>query len=174
MKIIMQRSATQTFCLFAAVSASAQSGAAGCRTELGRRRQRKSWWQHRLGRRRLRNSWRQHRLWRRRLRNSWRQHGPRCGARRRRTPELLRSGGMVRRQPAGAACEASPCSAVTAEPALAMPLARLSQLSPGCDPGARSRVMGTPCYALPKHARREKGICRSPLMVGIDKFDYLR
>ena len=81
--------------------------------------------------------------------------------------------GMVRRQPAGAA-EASPCSAVTAEPALAMPLARLSQLSPGCDPGARSRVMGTPCYALPKHARREKGICRSPLMVGIDKFDYLR
>ena len=69
--------------------------------------------------------------------------------------------GMVRRQPAGAA-EASPCSAFTAEPALAMPLARLSQLSPGCDPGARSRVMGTPCYALPKHARREKGICRSP------------
>ena len=106
--------------------------------------------------------------------SSWRQHGPRCCARRRRTPELLRSGGMVRRQPAGAACEASPCSAVTAEPALAMPLARLSQLSPGCDPGARSRVIGTPCYALPKHARREKGICRSPLMVGIDKFDYLR
>lgn len=69
--------------------------------------------------------------------SSWRQHGPRCCARRRRTPELLRSGPVLPPEPVLPPCS---CSAVIAARACAAAMQKY-----GCQPCSKT------CYVMPCH-----------------------